>query len=212
MRERNRDQSTKGPKATLAPRSHALHKFRIFIRLRTSLLPLPAIVLLTGASWVHVGASSAPWDAPVTEPGASSPIADWTDDLDDDIGDAEDDLREAADAIGWNPGPLSDPDLSIVEGRLDQALAAIDRVLDPDRYPRLEPPDAGSVDTNANPVSLPEYARECLDRIRDAHDALGSDAVDQKVVGSQLRTIRHLITRSSPHSYRSMAGIASEEG
>jgi hypothetical protein len=34
--------------------------------------------------------------------------------------------------------------------------------------------------------------------------------IDDKVIGSHLKTIRHLVTRSDPHNYRSVAGITDD--
>ena len=106
-----------------------------------------------------------------------SPIADWIDDLDDDLDDVDDDLDDAANAIGNDEGPLSDPELSQVADDLDHALAIIDRILDPYQYPSLDPPDAGSVDSRVSPVTLPDYAKSCLDLIRDAREELASTVI-----------------------------------
>jgi hypothetical protein len=196
----------------MARRSHGRRKSRILRQLFPSLLLLPVIVLLTGVSWAGAENRGATPEPMSTSGHGGSPIADWVEDVDDEVDDADDDLNNASLTIGTSEGPLSEPDLSSVEARLDHALAAIDRILDPNQSPSLDPPDAGTVDTSVNPTTLQGYARECLDRIRDAGDELDSSVVDAKVVGTHLRTIRHLITRTSPHSYRSKAGITSGGG
>ncbi len=138
------------------------------------------------------------------------PVANWIDDLLVILRDIADDLEDAQQAIGDNLGPLPEPELSRVADDLDIALVGIDQILDGNQYPSLDPPDAGSIDTNFDPQTLPDYAITSLKLAQDALDEANSRIVNQKVIGSRLKTIEHLITRESSHNYRTKAGIASQ--
>lgn len=140
----------------------------------------------------------------------SGPVADLIDDLIDIMKDIADDLEDAAAAVGNDEGPLDEPEKSRVANDLNAALADINQILDPDQYPSLDPPDAGSINTNFDPQTLPDYAITCLKLAQDALDEANSRIVNHKVIGSRLKTIEHLITRESPHNYRTQAGIASQ--
>ena len=59
-------------------------------------------------------------------------------------------------------------------------------------------------------MTLPEYARTSYKLAQDAVDEAYSKMVEHKVIGSRLKTIEYLITRESPHNYRTKAGIASQ--
>ena len=169
-------------------------------------LSISLVVAVIGWNMASAGSGAAaqvPWDGY----GQLSPIADWLDDVIDDLEDIEDDLSDAKEAVNGNQGPLTEPELSRVAADLDFALATIDRILDPNRFPNLDPPNAGYIDTAVRPSTLPGYANDCLNLIRDAVDELGSTLPDAKVVGSHLKTIEHLISRESPHNYRTKAGI-----
>jgi hypothetical protein len=139
--------------------------------------------------------------------GGIDPIADWVEDLRDDLEDVADELDEARIVVGGSNGPLDELERSVVANHLDNALAVVDRIRDEGQYPSLDPPDAGSVDTSCEPSTLPQYAKECLDLAQDAVDETWSTRVSDSVIGSHLKTIEHLITRASPHSYRTKAGI-----
>ncbi|MHC4427833.1 MAG: hypothetical protein ACYS0D_04420 [Planctomycetota bacterium] len=169
---------------------------------------IPAALLLTGGGWLSPQGTLAVPARGAGQEGVSSPIGDWTDDFDDDIDDVDDDLGEAERAIGSAEGPLAEPELSEVADNLNGVLAIINRILDPMQYPSLDPPDAGSVDDRVAPVTLPGYAKSCSDLIADAREELHSTVVDHQVIGSHLKTIRSLIIRSSPHNYRTLAGIS----
>ncbi|MHC4428115.1 MAG: hypothetical protein ACYS0D_05865, partial [Planctomycetota bacterium] len=110
-------------------------------------------------------------------------------------------------AVGAHEGPLDEPELSEVTDALDYALALIDDIQDPAIYPSLSPTQAGDIDEDVDPDTLPGYADECLALAGDAVDEIRSRRVDHRVIGSQLKTIEHLITRATPHSYQSKAGI-----
>lgn len=138
------------------------------------------------------------------------PIANWIDDIIEILEDIADDLEDAALAVGTNPGPLDQPEKSRVANDLNAALADINQILDPNQYPSLDPPDAGSIKTHFDPQTLPDYAITCLKLAQDALDEANSRIVNHKVIGSRLKTIEHLITRESPHNYRTQAGIASQ--
>ncbi|MHC4415543.1 MAG: hypothetical protein ACYS0G_09685 [Planctomycetota bacterium] len=142
--------------------------------------------------------------------GGIGPIASWLDDLIDDLEDIEEDLEDAAAGVGNNTGPLEEPEKLRVSRDLDRAMATIDRILDPDQYPSLSPPGIGSTNTSVDPETLPEYADECALLAKDAVDEALSTLVDMKAIGSHLKTIRNLITRTDPHNYRSKAGITSQ--
>ncbi len=136
------------------------------------------------------------------------PVADWIDDILAIMRDMVRDLEDAAHVVGTNPGPLDEPEKSQVADDLDAVLADIDQILDPNQYPSLNPPDAGSIDPNFDPQTLPDYATTCLTLAEDAEDEAESTIVNHKVIGSLLQTIEHLITRASPHNYRTKVGIA----
>ena len=138
------------------------------------------------------------------------PVANWIDDLIAIMNDIADDLEDAKHAVGSNPGPLDEPEKSQVADDLDAALADIDQILDGNQYPSLDPPDAGSIYTNYDPQTLPDYAMTCLKLAEDAVDEANSTIVDHKAIGSLLKTIEHLITRVSPHNYRTKAGIGGQ--
>ncbi len=136
------------------------------------------------------------------------PIANWIDDIIEILEDIADDLEDAALAVGNDEGPLDAPEKSRVANDLDAALLLIGQIMDPNQYPSLDPPDAGSVNTNFDPQTLPGYADTCVKLAQDALDEARSRIVDHKVIGSRLKTIEYLITRASPHNYRTKAGIA----
>ncbi len=137
------------------------------------------------------------------------PVADLIDDLIEILEDMVRDLEDGALAVGNNEGPLDEPEKSRVADDLDAALAGIDQILDGNQYPSLDPPDAGSIDADFDPQTLPDYATTGLKLAEDAVDEANSRIVNHKVIGSRLKTIEYLITRESPHNYRTKAGIAS---
>lgn len=141
------------------------------------------------------------------QPGNVGPIADWLEDLIQDLEDMADDLKDAETTVGEQQGPLVDPDLSRVAVRLDSAIAIIDRILDHLQYPSLDPPDAGEIDYVVSPDKLPGYADKCLTLIRQAAYEAKFGAGDDKYIGSRLKTIKHLITRMTPHNYRTKTGL-----
>lgn len=152
------------------------------------------------AAQVSGDAAAIPWPAP---------NADWVDDAIDDLEDAADALGDAGAAIGSNQGPLQDPLKTQVSNDLNAALAIIDRILDPAQYWNLEPPDAGEILTSYDPSTLPDYARDCATLAQDARDEVRSAVIDHRIIGSNLKTIRHLITRAGPHNYRTKGGLDS---
>ena len=133
-------------------------------------------------------------------------VAQWWDDLIEDLEDATDELEDAEAAVGMD-GLLSEANRAVVTEALDHVLFTIDRILDPRQYPNMDPPDAGYVDVDSHVTSLQDYALECLILAEDAlHEAV-SPRVDAEAIGTRLRTIEYLITRAGPHNYRTRAGI-----
>lgn len=155
-----------------------------------------ALHLATGASWASAAAGT-------VNAGDLGPIAGIIDDLIEELEKIEKELEEAHAEVGTHLGPLVDPMLSHVAGHLSSVEGRIDVILDPHRYPSLSPADAGSVDPNVTPTTLPEYATACLDLIREALDELTSapSSVDD-VVGTKIQTIKDLLD-----GYRAEAGI-----
>lgn len=139
------------------------------------------------------------------------PVADLLGDLINVLRRVRDALKDAKEAVDENAGPLDEAEKSRVADDLDAALADIDQILDPHQYPSLNPPDAGLIDASFDPVTLTEYARTSYKLAQDAVDEANSKLVEHKVIGSRLKTIEYLITRESPHNYRTKAGIASQD-
>lgn len=128
------------------------------------------------------------------------------------IGDIIDDLinilSDAMVVIGEQSGPLQGEERMHVAAALAEAEARIDQILDPNVLPNLKPADAGSVDPEVNPQTLGDYAAECVLLAQEAWDEVeGNNNFDDTLVGTKLKTIKHLLTRSSPHNYRTKAGI-----
>ncbi len=135
------------------------------------------------------------------------PVATWVDNVIEDLEDIYHILEMAQTSVDDQLGPLTDPDLSDVADNLDDALSRIEKILDENQFPSLNPPSAGSIDTSIDPSTLPDYAKDCADLAADAVDEAKSTLASANGIGSHLKTIRHLITRASPHSYRTKAGI-----
>ncbi len=165
------------------------------------------LVALVGVLATFAGGQATPAVADQPDPGAASPIADWLDDLIDDIDDAIDDLDDAEATVAGQQGPLTGTDLTIVEADLYATLDIIDRILDPMQYPSLDPPDAGEIDYRVSATTLPKYAEKCVALIQEALREAVHGAADDEYIGSRLKTLEYLITRTSPHSYKSMAGV-----
>lgn len=150
---------------------------------------LPILTLLGTASRPPTTGPSQAW-------GDIGPIADWDDDVDDDTGGIDDDTSDAKVTIGSSTGQLTEPDLSHVAGLLNSIETTIDRILDPNQFPNLDPVSAGSIDTSINPSTLPEYATACATLAHAAVVELQTPTPSAGVVGTKLKTILHLITRS----------------
>ena len=155
-----------------------------------------AVVLLAPRGWTTSGQAA---------------LGNWADDILDLLEQIEQHLTDAWVAIGQNQGPLSEPELSQVAGDLDAVLALIDQIQDGGTYPSLDPPDIGSVDPAYDPDTLPRYASDTRAMAGDAVDEIQSRVVDHKVIGTHLKTIEELITRATPHNYRTKAGIDTGE-
>lgn len=134
--------------------------------------------------------------------GGIGPVADLIGDLIAIMRDMVRDLEDADEAIGGDMGPLVGPVKSEVAGYLDNAEQLIDQILDPNVYPSLDPPDAGSELLILSPATLPGYAVDCRDLAQDALDEAMSKIVDYETIGTDLKNIRTLLP-----SYRAAAGI-----
>lgn len=135
------------------------------------------------------------------------PIANWLKDIIDILEKIADDLEDGALAVGEKSGPLVEPELSRVASDLTDALDRIELILDSGQYPILKPPDAGKIDESVKAETLPEYAKQAHGLAKEAVAEASYGAVDDKVIGSRLKTIKHLITRALPHNYHTKAGI-----
>lgn len=146
-------------------------------------------------------------DTLVTAPAAQhgggiGPVAGLIDDLIAIIWEMVRALEDADEAIGGDLGPLVGPVKSEVAAYLDSAEQFIDQILDPNVYPSLDPPEAGSELPIVSPTTLPQYAVDCRDLAQDALDEAMSRIVDYETIGTNLRNIRTLLP-----GYRSKAGI-----
>lgn len=122
--------------------------------------------------------------------------------LADELKDLEDDLQDSEDLVGEQAGPLDQGTGETLRGHLDSAESHVDQILDPNQNPSLDPPGAGSVDTSVNPSALPACAQACRQMATAAHDESGKTTPDHAVIGTKLRTIKHLLP-----AYRDLAGI-----
>jgi len=166
------------------------------------------VAMLTLVALLGVLAATAnPTAGGLPEPGPASPIADWLQDLIDDIEDAADDLGESEATVAEQSGPLTGADLTKVETDISNTLDVIQRIFDPAQYPSLDPTDAGEIDYGVSPTTLPDYADDCLRLIEEAVYEARFGAADDDYIGSRLKTIEHLINRAHPHNYKSKAGV-----
>lgn len=127
---------------------------------------------------------------------------DYIDDLIDLLEDIDDDLDTADALVGTTAGELTGTTATDVASLLDSAEAIIDQILDPVQYPSLTPYDAGSIIQLFGPSTTTEYATDCRDLARDALDEAMSRILDDDVIGSDLKTIKHLLI-----GLRQQAGI-----
>ena len=204
MRPQTLQQSNRRDAATTSP---AKHRPAAAVR---RLLAVAALVALIGVLPTAAGMwpTASPEQVELeSHKDGVGPIATWLDDLIDDLEDTADDLDDAESAVGEQEGPLVEPDLSRVAGKLDTAAAIIDRILDSSKYPSLDPPDAGTIDYSSDPDTLPGYAYECAVLAEEARDEAKYGAADEEYIGTRLQTLRNLITRATPHNYRTKAGI-----
>lgn len=123
--------------------------------------------------------------------------------VEDLIDELEEWLEEAEEIIDDAPSdPLPSNLRDQVAGKLTETESSIDQILDPDVAPNLDPPDAGSVDQSINPVGLKDYAATAHDLALNARVAAGQSSPDEQYIGTQLKTIKHLLP-----GYRAAAGI-----
>ncbi len=181
---------------------HPARKYLSLRWLQSSMAPALLVVLYVAAAPAGALSMRASESTDPNLTASINPVADWIEDIIEQLEGIEEILADAQEAVGEQQGPLSEPELSWVADDLDATLALIDEVL-----PLLEPSYAGSIDNGVNPGALPGYAHDCLALAKDAVDEATSTLPDAKVVGGHLKTIEHLITRASPHNYRTRAGI-----
>ncbi len=181
------------------------HRPRVAARRIRAMMPLVALVGVLAA--FAAGKTVAPAVGGQPEPAPASPIADWLEDIIDEVQDAKDDLEDAEATVAGQQGPLTGTNLTTVETDLYGTLAIIDRILDPMKYPSLDPTDAGKIDYTVSPSTLPKYAHKCLKLIEEALIEASKGAADDDYIGSRLKTIEYLIARADPHSYKSKAGV-----
>ena len=172
---------------------------------RASLLAVLAVMMIAIEPFPSANAIGS--DTPVTAPpaqqgGGIGPIAGLIDDLIEILKDLVDEADDAEEAVGGNTGPLVDPVKSEVAGYLDNVEQLIDQILDPNVYPSLVPPEAGSEEPIVSPTTLPEYAVDTRDLAQDALDEAESLFVDYESIGTNLRNIKGLLP-----TYRDEAGI-----
>lgn len=136
-------------------------------------------------------------------------MADWLDDIIEELEEIAEDLEDAKAIVGNQSGPLNEPDKSKVASHLNNAINVVDRILDPGQYPSLKATDAGSIAASVDPETLPEYAGDSHQLAQEALvEAKG--AADDEVLGSRLKTIKNLIERTDPHNYRTKSGISTQ--
>jgi hypothetical protein len=134
----------------------------------------------------------------------------WADDLGEVFDEIIDALESSGDVVqSSGVGGLNDVQREQIGDALDKVAARIDQILDPDHSPNLRPWNAGAVDDLVDPSTLDEYARTTLSLAEEAQFevAIRGNGSDGEYLGTLMRTIEHLLTRSSPHSYRSLAGL-----
>ena len=122
--------------------------------------------------------------------------------LEDELHDLEKDLEDSNDAIRESEDPPSEPEKSRVADKLTDGEGIIDRILDPNQSPSLNPPDAGSVDPSVIPSTLPQYAQTCFDLAQHAQAEAGQATANHKVIGTKIKTTKKLLP-----DYRRLAGI-----
>jgi hypothetical protein len=131
---------------------------------------------------------------------------DWGDDIEDLLDDLIDILSGAKDKVDAATQAVQ---IEGLEEDLDVAVALIDQLFDPAVAPNLQPVNAGWIDPAVEASDLPGYAEVCLKMAKaaGAEGSLGTSA-DHTYIGTRLKTIRNLIERESPHSYRSLAAAS----
>lgn len=137
----------------------------------------------------------------------AAPRRDWLDDVLDVVDDIEESLDDARDVVRAGQFATGDGmDAQLVLQHLDSAVAGVRGLLYGGPGPSLDPGIPIVIDTTAAPESLEDYARVTWKLAVQALDeTLKGPDFDQAFVASQLATIEHLVTRSSPHSYTSRA-------
>lgn len=120
-----------------------------------------------------------------------NPVADGLDDIIDILKQLEKDLSKAGELVGQGAGRPTAPSTLTLAYYLDDAEDLIDQVFDPMVDPNLDPVDAGAIDPSVTPVTLPQYADQCLSLAEQAVDEAEFGYMpDNDVIGTKLKTIK----------------------
>jgi hypothetical protein len=149
-----------------------------------------AVAMLLVAVLLATAAPGRTAEAAVGSPSGQGigPVADWMEEL-------LRVLREIRDRLNEANGGTS------IEANLVATELLIDQILDPWQIPTLTPADAGSIDEQLAPGTLKEYAAVTLELAEEALTVAVVDG-DHEVIGSNIRTIRSLLS-----GYRHAAGL-----
>lgn len=163
-------------------------------------LPL-ALVLVASPSLAMAPAAMAPDRASVQ--------MGWQDDLDKLLEEMIEALEGAKSSSSSSSHQLNltTSNQAALDAYLDTALTKANAALDIALPEGGDLGDHGSI-MSENPSTLEEYGSVCVNLAHAAHDEaeFGPD-FDRDYVASRVKTIIHLITRSSPHNYRTIAGL-----
>lgn len=115
-------------------------------------------------------------------------------------------LEDVRAEITWQyPPPFYWGDAMALHGQLDGAVERIDGLLDPTSETSLATTDVGAIDLGYNPQTIQEYAKLCLNLAHAAQAETSRGIVmDVDLIGTHLKTIRHLVERSGTHNYHTM--------
>ena len=183
------------PKAEVAPRRS---ESVIFLLSNAILL---AIVALAGVA----GEPNA-WAASVDV--RDQVRMDWIDDLIDTLDDLEGTLDESKSVVAGRDGPIDAASQATLSLLLTTAIARADAALDQQPAVGSKLQYYGTIDASTNPTTLADYAATCQRLALEALlEAQSRDDFDRAYVASRVKTVRHLIVRTSPHNYKTAAGI-----
>ncbi len=129
----------------------------------------------------------------------------WLEDLLQDLEDVEEALEGASAAAAVIDQTGSSTAQTQLAGLLDAAIVSIDNAM---QHGFFDGADLNTVDPTVAPETLLEYAADTHGLAIDAEtQVLLAPNPDPQAVAEQLNTIRQLINRVLPHSYRSTAGL-----